>query len=144
MTTYLHTMTSSLPGTFPPGEDKVKQYITIYGIDLHFSVSTALSVFFSSSNFEILWSNYFLFLQICTLPCTALGGGMKGCPTALFPHARNARILLLLLIPGQVCAPNGRLEQWPILAWRLDNCAMSFRSNVKFCPSRLKTLMYFS
>jgi len=61
MTTYLHTMTSSLPGTFPPGEDK-----------------------------------------ICSLPCTALCGGIKGCPTALFPHARNARILLLLLIPGQI------------------------------------------
>ena len=75
----------------------------------------------------------FLLSQICSLPCTALCGGIKGCPTALFPHARNARILLLLLIPGQVCALCTSWTNKCFLARRLKNCVASFCSNDRCC-----------
>lgn len=39
---------------------------------------------------------------VCVLPCSALCGGIPRCSTVQMPHARTARILLLLLIPGQI------------------------------------------
>jgi len=61
MTTYLHSCTNSLLGTFPPGDDRS-----------------------------------------CVLPCTAICGGYKRCSSAPAPHAPISRILLMLLVPGQI------------------------------------------
>lgn len=40
--------------------------------------------------------------NVCVLPCSALCGGIPRCSSVQMPHARTARILLLLLIPGQI------------------------------------------
>ena len=62
MTTYLHTATNSLQGTFPPDDERV-----------------------------------------CVLPCSALCGGFTCCGSSRpAPHAKTARLLLCILVPGQL------------------------------------------
>jgi len=40
--------------------------------------------------------------KVCVLPCTAICGGFKRCSKYPAPHSRMARILLILLFPGQI------------------------------------------
>eukprot|EP00088_Acartia_fossae_P040811 TRINITY_DN42553_c0_g1_i1.p1 TRINITY_DN42553_c0_g1~~TRINITY_DN42553_c0_g1_i1.p1 ORF type:complete len:475 (-),score=113.76 TRINITY_DN42553_c0_g1_i1:1284-2708(-) len=40
--------------------------------------------------------------KVCLLPCSIICGGMKHCSTHPAPHSRMSRILLILLLPGQI------------------------------------------